>query len=121
MMDKGFALKNNCKEFNFFEPEQRYLPGDNTTDCLDEDSRSSAVTRYFRQIGRHALLSHKDEVKIAKRIEAAEHGNDYGSRGEILKVGQFFFVNCQLPNAYISHFTSHTFLGHRFDVKLATH
>ena len=28
---------------------------------------------YFRGIGLHALLSRKDEVKIAKRIEAGEH------------------------------------------------
>jgi RNA polymerase sigma factor (sigma-70 family) len=31
------------------------------------------VTTYFRRIGLHALLSRKEEVKIAKRIEAAEH------------------------------------------------
>jgi RNA polymerase primary sigma factor len=73
MMDKGFALKNICTESNFFEQKQRYLPGDYATDCLDGDLRSSAVTRYFRQIGLHALLSHEDEVKIAKRIEAAEN------------------------------------------------
>ena len=72
-MDKGFALKNICTESNFFEQKQRYLPGDYATDCLDGDLRSSAVTRYFRQIGLHALLSHEDEVKIAKRIEAAEN------------------------------------------------
>jgi RNA polymerase primary sigma factor len=72
-MDKTFALKNNCKEFNFFEHKHRYLPGNHVTDFPEGDSTSQAVTMYFRRIGLHALLSRKDEVKIAKRIEAAEH------------------------------------------------
>jgi RNA polymerase primary sigma factor len=72
-MDILFSESNNCEEFKLFEQEQRCLPGDNATDCLEGDSRSSAVTKYLHQIGLHALLSHHDEVKIAKRIEAAEH------------------------------------------------
>ena len=72
-MDKTVALKNNCKEFNFFEQEHRYLPGNHATDFPEGDSTSCAVTMYFRGIGLHALLSRKDEVKIAKRIEAGEH------------------------------------------------
>ena len=72
-MDKTVALKNNCKEFNFFEQEHRYLPGNYATDFPAGDSTSCAVTMYFRAIGLHALLSRKDEVKIAKRIEAGEH------------------------------------------------
>jgi RNA polymerase primary sigma factor len=72
-MDKTVALKNNCKEFNFFEQEHRYLPGNHTADFPEGDSTSCAVTMYFRAIGLHALLSRKDEVKIAKRIEAGEH------------------------------------------------
>jgi RNA polymerase primary sigma factor len=72
-MDKTFALKNNYKEFNFVEHKHRYLPGNHVTDFSEEDSTSRAVTMYFRRIGLHALLSRKDEVEIAKRIETAEH------------------------------------------------
>jgi len=72
-MDKMFAQKNNCNEFNFFEYEHPSLPKDHATDFSDGDSTSHAVTMYFRRIGLHALLSRKDEVKIAKTIEAAEH------------------------------------------------
>ena len=72
-MDKMFAKKNNCKEFNFVEHEHRSLPKEHATDIPEGDSTSRAVTMYFRRIGLHALLSRKDEVKIAKKIEAAEH------------------------------------------------
>ena len=72
-MDKMFAQKNNCNEFNFVECEHPSLPKDHATDFPDGDSTSRAVTMYFRRIGLHALLSRKDEVKIAKTIEAAEH------------------------------------------------
>jgi len=72
-MDKTVALKNDCKDFNFFEQEHRYLPGNYETDFPEEDSTSSAITMYFRTIGLHALLSRQDEVNIAKRIEAGEH------------------------------------------------
>ncbi len=72
-MDKTVALKKNFREFNFFEQEHRYLPGNHSSDFPEGDSTSCAVTMYFRAIGLHALLSRKDEVKIAKRIEAGEH------------------------------------------------
>jgi RNA polymerase primary sigma factor len=72
-MAKAFALKNNCKEFNFVEHNHRYLPGNHVTDFPEGGSTSRAVTMYFRRIGLHALLSRKDEVEIAKRIETAEH------------------------------------------------
>jgi RNA polymerase sigma factor (sigma-70 family) len=72
-MDKMFAESNNCKEFNFYEREHRSLPKDHATGIPAGDSTSRAVTMYFRRIGIHALLSRQDEVKIAKRIEAAEH------------------------------------------------
>jgi RNA polymerase primary sigma factor len=72
-MDKTAALKNNCKAFDFFEHGHRYLPGEHATDPPEGQAASRAVTMYFRRIGLHALLSRADEVKIAKRIEAAEH------------------------------------------------
>ena len=72
-MDIMFAKSNNCEEFNFFELEHRSLPKDHAADIPKGALTSCAVTRYFHQIGLHALLSRKDEVKIAKRIEAAEH------------------------------------------------
>ena len=72
-MDKMFALKNNFKEFDLFEQEHRYLPGNHSTDFPEEDSTRCAITTYFRTIGLHALLSRQDEVNIAKRIEAGEH------------------------------------------------
>jgi len=72
-MDKMFAESNNRREFNFSEHEHRTLPKDHATDIPAGDLTSHAVTMYFRRIGLHALLSRKDEVKIAKRIEAAEH------------------------------------------------
>lgn len=72
-MDVLFSDSNNCEEFNFFEYEHRSIPKDHAADIPEGALTSSAVARYFRQIGLHALLSHKDEVKIAKRIEAAEH------------------------------------------------
>jgi len=70
-MDKTFAQKNNCKEFNFFEHKHRYLPGNHVTDFPEGDSTSRAVTMYFRRIGLHALLSRKDEVEIAKRTDGS--------------------------------------------------
>jgi RNA polymerase sigma factor (sigma-70 family) len=72
-MDKMFAQTNNCTEFNFLEHEHRSLPKDHATDIPEGNSTNRAVTRYFRRIGLHALLSRGDEAKIAKRIEAAEH------------------------------------------------
>lgn len=72
-MDKMFAENKHCKEINFFEHEPRSLPKDHTTDIPEGDLTSRAVAMYFRRIGLHALLSREDEVKIAKRIEAAEH------------------------------------------------
>ena len=68
-----FAESNICNEINFSEHEHRSLPKDHATDIPERDLTSGAVTMYFRRIGLHALLSRKDEVKIAKRIEAAEH------------------------------------------------
>ena len=68
-MDKMFAKNNNCKKFNFVEHEHRSLPKEHATDIPEGDSTSRAVTMYFRRIGLHALLSRKDEVEIAKRIE----------------------------------------------------
>ena len=72
-MDQTVALKNNFKEFDLFEQEHRYPPGNHSIEFPEEDSTSSAVTTYFRTIGLHALLSRQDEVNIAKRIEAGEH------------------------------------------------
>lgn len=72
-MEKIFAKSNSCKQFNFFESENRSLPKVQTTDIPEEDSTNHAVTMYFRRIGLYALLSRQDEIKIAKRIEAAEH------------------------------------------------
>jgi hypothetical protein len=72
-MDKMFALRNNFKEFDLFEQKHRYPPGNHSTDFPEGDKTRYAVTRYFRQIGLHALLSRQDEVNIAKRIEAGEH------------------------------------------------
>jgi len=72
-MDKMFAERKNGKKFNFFEHEPRSLPNDYATDFPEGDFTSRAVTMYFRRIGLHTLLSRKDEVKIAKRIEADEH------------------------------------------------
>jgi RNA polymerase primary sigma factor len=72
-MEKMFAISNSCKEFNFFEPENRSLPKTHATDIPEEDSTNHAVNMYFRRIGLYALLSRQDEIKIAKRIEAAEH------------------------------------------------
>ena len=72
-MDKTVALKNICKELNFFEQEHRYLPGNHATDPPEADSTSCAVTTYFRAIGLHALLGRQDEVNIVKKIEADEH------------------------------------------------
>jgi RNA polymerase sigma factor (sigma-70 family) len=72
-MDGMFSESNNCEEFNFFNYEHRSIPKDHAADIPAEALTGSAVTRYFHQIGLHALLSHKDEIKIAKRIEAAEH------------------------------------------------
>ena len=71
-MDILFAESNNGEEFNFFDYEHRSIPKDHAADIPERALTSCAVTREFRQIGLHALLSHKDEVKIAKRIEAAE-------------------------------------------------
>ena len=72
-MDKMFAENKHCKEINFFEPQHRSLPGNHATDIPEGDLTSRAVAMYFRRIGLHALLSREDEVKIAQRIEAAEH------------------------------------------------
>ena len=72
-MDKMFAENTICKEFNFPENEHRSLPKDHASDIPEGDLTSRAVTMYFRRIGLHALLSRKDEIKIAKKIEAAEH------------------------------------------------
>ena len=72
-MNEMFAESNICREIHFPENERRSLPENHTTDIPEGDLRSHAVTMYFRRIGLHALLSRKDEVKIAKRIEAAEH------------------------------------------------
>jgi len=72
-MEKIFAESNSCKQFNFFESENRSLPKVQATDIPEEDSTNHAVTIYFRRIGLYALLSRRDEVEIAKRIEAAEH------------------------------------------------
>jgi len=72
-MDKMFAENKHCKEINFFEPEHRSLSKDHATDIPERDSGDRAVAMYFRRIGLHALLSREDEVKIAKRIEVAEH------------------------------------------------
>ncbi len=63
----------HCKEIIFFEHKPRSLPKDPATDIPEGDLTSRAVTMYFRRIGLHALLSREDEIKIAKRIEAAEH------------------------------------------------
>jgi RNA polymerase primary sigma factor len=72
-MDQTVALKSNCKEFDLFKQEHRYPPGNHSTDFPEGDTTRYAVTRYFRQIGLHALLSRQDEVEIAERIEAGEH------------------------------------------------
>ena len=72
-MDKTVALKNICKELNFFEQEHRYLPGNHATDPPEADSTSCAVTTYFRAIGLHALLGRQDEVNIAKMIRPPVH------------------------------------------------
>ena len=72
-MEKMFAESNSCKEFNFSEREHRSLPKDHATDIPEGDLTNRAVTMYFRRIGLHALLSRSDEIKIAKKIEAAEH------------------------------------------------
>jgi RNA polymerase primary sigma factor len=68
-----FAQKNNCTEIDFFEYEHRSPPKDQPTDISEGDSTNRAVSMYFRRIGLHTLLSREDEVKIAKRTEAAEH------------------------------------------------
>ncbi len=72
-MPKPFVQKNNFRESNFFEHKHRSPPGNPITDFSGGDSESQAITLYFRRIGLHALLSRKDEVEIAKRIETAEH------------------------------------------------
>lgn len=72
-MAATFTEKNNRKEFVFFEHEHRNRPADAAHDFFDGGSTNPAVTNYFRRIGLHALLSREDEIRIAKRIEAAEH------------------------------------------------
>ena len=72
-MDKMFAENKHCKEINFFEQEPRSFSKDCASDIPEGDLTSRAVTMYFRRIGLHVLLSRKDEIKIAKKIEAAEH------------------------------------------------
>ncbi len=68
-----FAEDSNCKESNFFEHEHRSFAKDHASDIPEGDSTSHAVAMYFRRIGLHGLLGRQDEIKIAKRIEAAEH------------------------------------------------
>jgi len=72
-MDKKLDQENNCKEFNLFEYEHRSLPKDRVTDFSGGNSTNRALTTYLRRMGLHALLSREDEMKIAKRIVAAEY------------------------------------------------
>ena len=68
-----FTERNDRKEFVFFEHEHQNHPAEDTHDFSDRGTPPSAITNYFRRIGLHALLSRKDEIRIAKQIEAAEH------------------------------------------------
>ena len=72
-MEKMFAERNKCEDFDFFEHEHRSHPEEHATEFPAGDFTSRAVTVYFRRIGLHTLLSRQDEIAIAKRIEAAEH------------------------------------------------
>ena len=72
-MAETYTEKINSEEFFLPEYGHRYLPADCADDFSDEGSTGAGVAKYFQRIGLHALLSRKDEVKIAKRIETAEH------------------------------------------------
>ena len=67
------VLKINCKADSFYKSGHRYFPANHADHIPEGNSINRALTTYFRRIGHHALLSREDEVKIAKRIEAAEH------------------------------------------------
>ena len=72
-MAETYTEKISSAESHLPYYEHRFLSADYADVFSDGGSTNVGVAKYFRRIGLHALLSRQDEVKIAKRIEAAEH------------------------------------------------
>ena len=72
-MVKMSIEKENGNKYILSEHAPQDIPEDGVCDAAESVAANSSVVAYFRRLGLYSLLSRADEVRIARRIEAAEH------------------------------------------------